>query len=248
MKRYAFALAAMAAGLIFFVSKAPAQPGKPLSAVLEAKQQAVLSAEVTAKVEHIVKELGQKFSKGDLLIALDEGSYRPSVSKNQAAASAANKNFEVTQKLYEGKSASPLDLENARKDVGMASANVALSQKELAGCRIYAPFSGRVKKVYVREYELVDKGKPLIEVVDDHLLQARILLPSTLFGKVHVGQEVSIEVVETGATAAGTITNVGEVLDPASATYEIYADVPNTGDSLRSGMTGRLAPPADAAQ
>lgn len=246
MKRITAPFLAVVLCLALHVPVVSAQPSKPLSVVLEAKQQAVLSAEVTAKVEHISKELGQKFAKGELLIQLDEGSYRPNVNKNQAAASAAGKNLEVTQKLFEGKTASPLDLENARKEVGMASANVALSQKELSGCRIYAPFPGRVKKVYAREHELVDKGKPLIEVVDDHLLQARILLPSTLFGKVRVGQDVAVEVVEIDKTVAGTITNVGEVLDPASATFEVYADVPNPGDELRSGMTGRLAPPEAA--
>lgn len=247
MKRYVAPFAALGLGLFFFAAQAPAQPSKPLSAVLEAKQQALLSAEVSAKVDHISKDLGQSFTKGELLIQLDEGSYRPNVNKSQAAASAASKNLDVTQKLFEGKTASPLDLENARKEMGMAAANVQLSQKELAGCKIYAPFSGRVKKVHVREHEWVDKGKPLIEVVDDHLLQARILLPSTLFGKVRVGQEVTIEVVEAGKTVSGRITNVGEVLDPASATFEIYADVENTADALRSGMTGRLAPP-EAAQ
>jgi RND family efflux transporter MFP subunit len=242
MKRTVAPLTAVFLALALCAAGASAQSSSPLSVVLEAKQQAVLSAEVSAKVERIGKELGQSFAKGELLIQLDEGSYRPNVTKSQAAASAANKNLDVTQKLFEGQSASPLDLENARKEVGMASANVALSQKELAGCRIAAPFAGRVKKVYVREHEWVDKGKPLIEVVDDHLLQARILLPSTLFGKVRVGQEVAVEVVEAGKTVSGRITNVGEVLDPASATFEIYADVPNDADALRSGMTGRLAP------
>jgi membrane fusion protein, multidrug efflux system len=238
----------VALGLALCALSAQAQPNKPLSVVLEAKQQALLSAEVTAKVERINKELGQKFNKGDLLIVLDEGGYRPGVSRGQANTSAAAKNLEVTQKLFADKSASPLDLENARKDVGVASANLQLAQKELAGCRIHAPFSGRVKKVYAREHELVDKGRPLIELVDDHVLQARILLPSTLFGKVRVGQEVGIEVIETGKTATGAITHVGEVLDPASATFEIYADIPNAADELRSGMTGRLAPPSEAAK
>jgi len=246
VKRHVAPFAAMALSLVLSATQAPAQSSSPLSVVLEAKQQAVLSAEVSAKVEHISKELGQSFAKGELLIQLDDGSYRPNVNKSQAAASAASKNLDVTQKLFEGKSASPLDLENARKEVGMAAANVALSQKELAGCKIAAPFAGRVKKVYVREHEWVDKGKPLIEVVDDHLLQARILLPSSLFGKVRVGAEVAIEVIEAGKTVSGQITNVGEVLDPASATFEIYADVPNSADELRSGMTGRLAPPETA--
>jgi RND family efflux transporter MFP subunit len=246
MKIYALPITIVAISLVLANSQAHAQPSNPLSVVFEAKQQAVLSSEVTAKVEHISKELGQKIAKGDLLIQLDEGSYRPNVSKNQAAASAASKNLEVTQQLIAGKSASPLDLENARKEVGMAAANVQLSQKELSGCKIYAPFSGRVKKVYAREYELVDKGKPLIEVVDDHLLQARILLPSSLFGKVHIGQSVAIAVNEIDQTTTGTVTNIGQVLDPASATFEIYADVSNTADDLRSGMTGRLTPPEEA--
>ena len=115
---------------------------KPLSVIFDPKSQAVLSAEVPAKVEVIRKELGQKFDKGELLVQLDEGAYRPNVQKNQSAATAAAKNLQVTEKLFEGQSASPIDLENARKDNGMATAGLQLAQKELVSCRITAPFRG----------------------------------------------------------------------------------------------------------
>ncbi|GAB6038494.1 hypothetical protein JCM15519_30530 [Fundidesulfovibrio butyratiphilus] len=213
---------------------------KPLSLVLDPKHQAVLSAEVSAKVEHIRKHLGEKFEKGDLLVQLDEGIYRPNVQKNQAAATAAAKSLQVTERLFTGKSASALDVENARKDNGIASAGLQQARKELASCRVCAPFPGRVKRVFVHEHEWVDKGRPLIEVVDDRVLQARILLPSTMFGKVRIGQTIEIAVNEVATSVRGVITHVGQVLDPASATFEIHADVDNARDTLRSGMTGTL--------
>ncbi len=216
--------------------------GEPLSVVFTPFREAVLSARVFSRVDRVVKEMGQSFAQNDPLILLDESEYAINAEKSRAKAAAAGKNLEVARRLRADKSVSALDLENAVRDARAAGADLAQDERELEACKILAPFAGRVKKLFIHAHETVDKGDPLVEIVDDASLTAKILVPSDLFGKIAVGEKLSIAVRETGETVTGTVSNINEVLDPASGTFEVYAVVDNSGQSLRSGMTGRLVP------
>ena len=226
-------------------SAAPPAPSRPardkaLSVAFEAKEMAVISAEVPGRVVRISRQMGDEFAKNDMLIELDPTIYKANVLRTASAASATGKAVSVTNKMRAYQSASSLDEVNAKKEADAAAANLDIARKELALTKITAPYPGIVKKVLVREYEWVDKGKPVIEVVNDKVLQANVLMPSTLFGKVRQGQEVSISVVETGTTVSGKVTHVSKVLDPASGTFEVYCEVQNPNGAVRSGMTGSL--------
>lgn len=226
-------------------SAAPPAPSRPardkaLSVAFEAKEMAVISAEVPGRVTRIARQMGEDFAKNDLLVELDPAIYKANVLRTASAAQATGKAVAVTNKMRAYQSASSLDEVNAKKEADAATANLEIARKELALTRITAPYPGIVKKVLVREYEWVDKGKPVIEVVNDKVLQANVLMPSTLFGKVKLGQDVSISVVETGTTVSGKVTHVSKVLDPASGTFEVYCEVQNANGAVRSGMTGSL--------
>jgi multidrug resistance efflux pump len=182
-----------------------------------------------------------------------------------AVLKAAQAALTATEQLHASKQASQLELENARRDVTTAEAECALvaaaaakeliqarrkcavargqlelAREELAACTIAAPHPGRVARVLVNEHELVDRGTPVIEIVDDRVLRARFLLPSALFRSVTIGQELEIVVRETQTTASATISHIAAVLDAASTTFEVYAEIDNRDGELRAGMNGWL--------
>lgn len=182
-----------------------------------------------------------------------------------AVRAAAEANLAATEKLFRDGHASQVDLENARRDAVAAqtecelvAANVArelaratrdatvargkrdLAAQELASCALRAPYAGRVARVLVHEHEFVSRGTPLLEVADDRVLLAKFLLPSELFKALQIGQPLPITVSETGDTVTVHVSHVAAVLDPASVTFEVYAELDNAGGQLRAGMNGWL--------
>jgi multidrug resistance efflux pump len=180
-----------------------------------------------------------------------------------AALAAARANLAAVQKLFDDGHASAVDLENARRDVttaetdaelvavtaareqSKAARDLAVAQgrhelavRDLAACVVAAPYAGQVARVLVREQEWVERGTPVLEIVDADVLRARFLLPSAQFRAVQVGQRLPLNVAETGETVEMTVTQVAAVLDPASVTCEVYAEVDNRDGRLRAGMNG----------
>ena len=183
----------------------------------------------------------------------------------EAVRAAAKANLVATQRLYDNDHASQVDLENAKRDVTVAQTNCELvestSREELIGakrelvvatgkldiareqleaCTMAGPWAGRVKRVLVNEHELVQRGTPVIEVIDDRILLAKFLLPSSVFRSVCVGQELRLTVNEVSATVAMKVSHIAAALDPASVTFEVHAEVDNADGRLRAGMNGTV--------
>jgi RND family efflux transporter MFP subunit len=231
-------------GLCVFSIACPAQAmdtnSGGVSVVLAARHEAVLSAETDANVQLIFKEFGQEFKKGAKLVQLNPTTTNLNVRRTKAVVAEAQKAFTILQDLYETKSVSILELENARSELAVAEVDLAIARQEYSRCFVNAPCSGRVRKVLVHEHEWVKKGDPILEIVDDSVLLAKFLLPSSLFGQIKLGDNVIATIQENGKSYSGTISHIGAVMDPSSRSFEVYAEIPNTESFLRCGMRGIL--------
>ncbi len=212
----------------------------PLSVVFEPKEQAVIAAEAPGRVIMVSKEMGEPFAKGDVLVKLDAQQYEANLSRAKASAGATSEALSVTRKLRGYQSASKLDEVNARKEAAAASADLRLAQHEMDATTIEAPFNGFVQRTLVREFEYVEKGQPVVEVVDDSIIRVNILMPASAWKDVRTGQSMTVAVTETGETVPCTITHVSQVLDPGSNTFEVFGEVDNSNKAIRSGMTGTV--------
>ncbi len=218
-------------------------PESHFSVVLTPRREAIISSEVRAQVTRIHREFGQSFTSGTPLIEMDARLHRLNLERAEAVLEAARSNHQINARLFERESASLMDLSKAKMDLAVAEVGRRLALQELENCRVLAPYNGRVEKLFVHEHELVEPGRPLVKVVDDSVLRARVILPANLFNSFKIGQAIHIQVKEASAEVKGVVSHISAVLDPASATFEVYAEVANPRTDLRSGMTGRLLPP-----
>ena len=200
----------------------------------------VLSALVSSSVKAIHYRFGESFVEGAPLLSLDETVYSASADAADAVLKASIVRSEAIKNLHRDGNASLVEQEQACSTVKVAQKNQAEAREKLEGCRIIAPFSGRVIDVLVEEHEFVDVGQPLIRIVNDSILTAQFLLPEEMFAKVKVGVPVKIYVASTQQTVEGIIRYIAAEVDPASCTFEVRAEVNNGAGKLRSGMNATL--------
>jgi len=131
-------------------------------------------------------------------------------------------------------------VEQARKDHAVALANHGIAERELANCSVLAPFDGRVRRVHRQEHELVQRGEPVIHVINDTVLLAKFLLPSRMIRSIAIGQKIPIRVMETGDRVVATVSQISATVDPASETVEVRAEVENADRRLESGSQGEF--------
>ncbi|GAB4238288.1 MAG: hypothetical protein Tsb0021_18050 [Chlamydiales bacterium] len=209
-----------------------------LRVVLEPRHRTEISAQVSSPVKIITKKLGETFDEGELLIQLDNRIFEGNVVKAAAEVEKAEVEYEAKKQLYQDRIGSYFDLKFAEAKLQAAKAELIIAEEELKATQIQAPYRGKVVDVEVEEYELPVAGAKLIEVVDDTVLVAKILLPADLLNFVKVGTPFRIRIQETGNEVEATVSRLGAVIDPASSTLMLEAQIPNEDGELVPGMRG----------
>lgn len=208
--------------------------------VLAPRHESVLAAEIDSRIVKVYKEFGQSFRKGNTLFRLDSAQAELGVRKAQAELDRASKEFSITEDLFQTKSVSILELEEARSRQTVAKVDLAIAEQKLSRCVVHAPFDGRVSKLAVHVHEWVETGQPLIDIVDDSVLLAKFLLPSSMYMNIKVDSKALVSIQETGKTYEGKISHIGAEVDPSSRSFEVYAEIQNKSGELRSGMRGMI--------
>lgn len=209
--------------------------------ILSARDTATISAEIGARVVAIHFQTGEAFAKGDSLIEFDDR--LPAIRKEsaQAAHDAAEAELEAAERMLERNSASRLEVETARKNLAEARARLEEAEIALEACDIRAPFAGRVVELLTNVHELVPHGANVIRIANDNRLLAHFIFPENLWGTIAVGDAMPVEVPLAGVRTTARAARVSSGIDPASHTFELWADVDNADGRLRTGMTAILS-------
>ncbi|MGZ4824227.1 MAG: efflux RND transporter periplasmic adaptor subunit [Terriglobales bacterium] len=133
---------------------------------------------------------------------------------------------------------SKFEIERQRQDLRNAQEDLNSLDVELEKSRIVAPFDGLVARRYVRAGQRVANSERLFWVTAVAPLNVKFTLPQELAGKVKIGELVRVSpAFDDRDQHAAKVTLVSPVVDPASGTIELQAQVIGEPGTLRPGMT-----------
>ncbi len=137
--------------------------------------------------------------------------------------------------------ASNYEVERERENLKRAQAEAKSLELELEKTRIIAPFAGVVARRYIRVGQNVMKDDRLFWVTATGPMRIKFTLPERYFGRVKKGDELPLTADLPGAERHTVrVALVSPVVDPASGTIEVVADVAIPSGSLRPGMTASV--------
>lgn len=212
-----------------------------LRVILYPIYRVTLSSEViVTTVERITKRMGESFKVGELLIKLDDTIYAGLLIKAQGLLQKAKTELSAKQQLYRDGIASIFEIKAAESDLASAESDIISAQYAVDACVIKGPFDGEVVNLFVEEHELIQQGKPLIEIVDDSSLVGKVLVPSTMLDQFFLGKEVKVKVKEINKIVTGNVLRIDSVIDPASSTIKVDIEIKNPDKTMRGGMIGLM--------
>jgi membrane fusion protein, multidrug efflux system len=224
--------------LIVWTGSVVAQEAGTYRVVLEPKFKTTISSEVTSTVTKLNKKMGEKFQKGEILMELDDTIFVFNQKKAEALKHNAETNLKTIQELYDEKSASQVQLSETQAALASTAADLALANKAVKSCHITAPYNGKVQEVFVQEYERVEAGQKLIDVIDDSILVAKLLIDSELVHELKIGKILTIHIPTLNKPFQATIAQISAGINPASSLIKVNATIDNTSEELRAGMIG----------
>lgn len=233
------------------------------------ENQLDLTAQRGGTISSILVDVGRSVRKGDLLAQIDDREAiadRDAAASRVRSIEADVKNWEAEVKVLESDQqraekeweaqlitqeqldhvrfkvvADRYELEREQQNLQNAKDQLRSRELELEKSRIQAPFDGMVARRYVRAGQQVNPGDRLFWVTAVAPLRVKFALPEKFLGKVRMGQQVTVTAAETDSAGhQARIIQISPVVDPASDTIEVLAELLGAAGDLRPGMSANV--------
>ncbi|MFL5351405.1 efflux RND transporter periplasmic adaptor subunit [Archangium sp.] len=234
------------------------QSGPVLSGTLQARRAAAMRSEVQGAVVEMAVEQGQEVKKGQLLARIEDTTLRNQLIAARTAVRLAHNSLQVARaeeernrKLSDAGVITRRELERAvlahyqaQAQLSEAEARLALAQQQLSRTHLRAPFDGVVSERHASAGDIVQPGAPLYTVIDPTSLRLEASVPASQLNLLEPGVRVDFNVSGYGErTFAGRIERINPAVDPATGQVRLYVTLPNTEQTLLTGLSaeGRVA-------
>lgn len=227
---------------VLAVEPSPIHDVLVLPAQTEAWQDVRVAADTAGRVDWIGPREGHPVKKDQLLARIDVAALKAALDRAEAAFKLADELFERRQKLHERKIINQEDLDRSLTERILAQGNLRQARIEYQRGFTQAPISGFVNHLHVDEGEFVDKGKPLIDLVDVEKIKINVDMPELDVRFIRAGQTTKVTVdALPGSEWVGTVDFVSFKADPATKTFQVRAIIRNEDHQVRPGMIARVA-------
>ncbi|MEC5384082.1 efflux RND transporter periplasmic adaptor subunit [Uliginosibacterium sp. H3] len=206
--------------------------------LLTPQLETTLSAQMNGTLRAMDIRLGQAVSKGATLAALDCSEVDARARVARAELNMAKQNLTAKRGLKELDAAGDIEVLTATTEVERAEGALTLATTQAGYCRVSAPFSGRVAKVYIKPYQTVAAGTPMFDLVSSGPLKVRLNVPSVLMRSLKPGLVFDVSITETGKSYPARISAVNARVDAVAQTVELEARLTAEYAELVAGMSG----------
>ena len=230
------------AAFLFFPHKGALGAGDEVDFLVQLtpRAQTNLSSELSARIDQLAFKEGESFRRSDVLVKFECSINEAKLASANADVQSATAKLEVAERLLEFKSISILEVDLEKAALAKALAELRAETAIVSKCSLKAPFNGKISELKVFNHQFVNRGDPLLHIIDDSGLEVEFLANSSWLSWLKPGLELDVVVAETQTTHTVTITRIGAKVDPVSHSIKIVGVINDRPQYLVVGMTGRI--------
>lgn len=221
-----------------------------VSGTIQSANSADLSTRMMGFVNKVLVNVGDKVTKGQLLVSINNTDLQAKSAQVNASITEANADFNNAQKdynrfksLFADNSASQKELDDmtARYEMAKARLEAAKQMKnevnaQYAYTNITAPFSGVVTSKNVEQGDMANPGVPLISMESPGSFEVMAMVPETEISQIKNGTEVDVIVKSINERINGKVTEVSTSSKNTGGQYLVKVALDKTDANILSGM------------
>ena len=227
------------------------------------KIKAVNSADLSTRMMGFVTKanvnVGDKVTKGQLLISINnsdlqakKGQINAGITQAKTAFNNAEKNYNRFKNLFESKSITQKELDDMTANyqiakAGLESANQMKNEinAQFEYANITAPFSGVITSKNIEVGDMANPGMSLISIETPGDFEVIAMVPETEISQINKGTEVTVLVKSMNKSLQGKVEEVSTSAKNTGGQYLVKINLEKTGASILSGMFTTIQFPVD---
>ena len=197
-----------------------------VQATVTADEVAFASPQLPGRITSMRLEEGDAVRKGQLVAIIDVEDITTQRAELETALELAKDIYDRQKRLWDQNIGSEVQYLQAKNSYERLQKQLATIDVTTAKKNVYAPISGTVDQVMMRQGETAAPGMPIVRILNTNNLTVTADASEDLLAKVKRGQKLNVKVPALNLEFKAPVARIGKTVDPANRTFEVELDVP----------------------
>lgn len=212
-----------------------------LDAVIEAKHQATVSAQISGRVTEIFYDVDDYVAKGNVLVKFRDRDQRAAFDAAQANFKEAQSEYKRVSEVYKKKLVARSVLDKAESRLKSTKARLEQAAEALGHTLVRAPYSGIVVRRHIEVGESARIGQKLMTGLSLENLRAVTSIPQDIVHKVRELRKARILLGDDPRGVSASSLTISPYADPKTHTFVVRIDLPDGDFGVYPGMFTKVA-------
>lgn len=214
---------------------------KDFSGIVEAVEYVKLAFRVNGQIINLPVIEGQKVKKGQLIAAIDPRDIALQYAATKSAYETAAAQVERNKRLLSRQAISVQEYEISLSNYQRAKSEYELSSNNMRDTKLTAPFDGSIEKRLVENFQRVNSGEGIVQLVNTRNLRIKFTIPDAYLYLLHAKDPRFLVEFDTfkGQTFKGKLEEYLDIsTDGTGIPVSITIDDPNFDRDLYAVKPG----------
>lgn len=158
---------------------------KEFYGIVEPVEYVKLSFPLSGRINNLSVKEGQRVKKGDLIATLNSESFELQYAAEKAAYETATAQLQRNRRLVERQAISQQEYEISKANYQKALTAYKNAADDVADTRLTAPFDGSIQKRLAEQYQRINAGEGVVQLVNTENLHIKFTIPDTYLYLLH---------------------------------------------------------------
>ena len=211
-----------------------------IQAAVEADDMVAASSETGGRILKMRFKEGDAIRKGQLVAKIDLEQIDKQVAELQTSLTLAKDIFERQARLWKQNIGSEIQYLEAKNSKERLEKSLETIEFQKTKANVYAPISGVIEMVNLKQGELAAPGMPIIQILNTSKVKVVADIPETYLGTVKRGETVTIKFPALDQEIQAKISQLGRTIDPANRTFEAEINLSNSKGTYKPNLLAMM--------
>lgn len=201
---------------------------------LQGKVDADESVTATSKMPGALKRVyvknGAEVRQGQLLAEIEDNIFQKSLAELEGQLATATDIYNRQKGLWDQKIGTEVALIQAKNSKEGLERSIATLKENMSQTKIYAPTSGTVDLVLLKQGQMISPGMPLCNILNLTNLKVKGEVTEAYAAKVRKGDQVQVFFPDLKKEISTRVTYVSKTINPMTRTFVVECALPKTND------------------
>jgi multidrug efflux system membrane fusion protein len=211
---------------------------------VEADQLVVVRAETSGRIIEVPVALGQEVEADTILARINMDDREARLRRAEANLRGRETDYQGAQRLAREGMQAQLRVETTLAELEAARADLEAIALDIEHTRVRAPIAGVVNHRYADVGDVLSRGDPVAEVLQNHPLRAVVQVPQLGIHRVRAGGSARVTLMD-GEQREAEVSYVSARAETATRTFRVELTLPNPDRTLPSGISVQVQIPVE---